>query len=69
MAAPSSCASATARSSTRRIRRGDLVWRTNDPELEKRIRGLPVERLPVRVHVTAREGAPLAAVWEAAASG
>ena len=48
-----------------RIRRGDLVWRTNDPELEKRIRGLPVERLPVRVHVTAREGAPLAAVWEA----
>ncbi|MGB7758646.1 MAG: U32 family peptidase [Bryobacteraceae bacterium] len=48
-----------------RIRRGDLVWRTNDPELEKRIRALPAERLPVRVHVTAREGAPLAAVWQA----
>jgi putative protease len=48
-----------------RIRRGDLVWRTNDPELEKRIRALPVERLPVRVRVTAREGGPLATVWEA----
>jgi putative protease len=48
-----------------RIRRGDLVWRTNDPELEKRIRALPAERLPVRVRVTAREGAPLVAVWEA----
>jgi putative protease len=48
-----------------RIRRGDLVWRTNDPDLEKRIRALPAERLPVRVRVTAREGAPLTAVWEA----
>jgi putative protease len=48
-----------------RIRRGDLVWRTNDPELEKRIRTLPAERLPARVRVTAREGSPLAAVWEA----
>jgi len=47
-----------------RIRRGDLVWRTNDPELEKRIRALPAERVPVRVLVTAREGAPLVAVWE-----
>jgi U32 family peptidase len=26
-----------------RIRRGDLVWRTNDPDLEKRIRALPAE--------------------------
>ena len=48
-----------------RIRRGDLVWRTNDPELEKRIRALPAERLPVSVRVNAREGAPLIAVWEA----
>ena len=48
-----------------RIRRGDLVWRTNDPELEKRIRALPAERVPARVRVTAREGAPLVAVWEA----
>ena len=48
-----------------RIRRGDLVWRTNDPELEKRIRALPAERLPVRVRVTAREDAPLSTVWEA----
>jgi putative protease len=47
-----------------RIRRGDLVWRTNDPELEKRIRALPAERVPVRVLVTARQGAPLVAVWE-----
>jgi len=49
-----------------RIRRGDLLWRTNDPELEKRIRALPVERLPAGVRGTAREGAPLVAVWEAA---
>jgi len=48
-----------------RIRRGDLVWRTNDPDLEKRIRALPAERMPVRVHATAREGSPLRAVWEA----
>src|SRR5208283_258652 len=48
-----------------RIRRGDLVWRTNDPELEKRIHALPPERVPVRVRVAAREGAPLATVWSA----
>jgi putative protease len=47
-----------------RIRRGDLVWRTNDPDLEKRIRALDPARLPVRVRATAREGAPLVAVWE-----
>ena len=48
-----------------RIRRGDLVWRSSDPELEKRIRALAAARLPVRVRATAREGAPLEAVWEA----
>jgi len=48
-----------------RIRRGDLVWRTNDPDIEKRIRALAPERVPVRVRVTAREGAPLLAVWQA----
>jgi len=48
-----------------RIRRGDLVWRTNDPDLERRIRALPAERLPARVRVTAREGSPLTALWEA----
>jgi putative protease len=50
-----------------RIRRGDLVWRTNDPDLEKRIRALPAERVPVSVRATAREGAPLSAVWQAGA--
>ena len=50
-----------------RIRRGDLVWRTNDPDLEKRIRALAAERVPVSVRATAREGAPLSAVWQAGA--
>ena len=48
-----------------RIRQGDLLWRTDDPDLDKAARpftqaAAPVHRQPVQVRVTAREGAPLA---------
>lgn len=51
-----------------RIRPGDLVWRTADPELEKAARPYtnatsPVARQPVNVRVTAGEGAPLEMEW------
>jgi len=48
-----------------RIRHGDLLWRTSDPDLEKRIRALPVERRAVRVRAVAQEGRPLLTVWAA----
>jgi putative protease len=52
----------------KRIRRGDLVWRTHDPELDKVVRpyteaSTPLRKQPVSVRVTAREGAPLATEW------
>jgi len=51
-----------------RIRRGDLVWRTHDPDLDKAVRpfleaAAPVRKQLVSVRVTAREGAPLEAEW------
>jgi putative protease len=51
-----------------RIRPGDLVWRTHDPELDKFLRPLlepaaPVARQVVDVEVRAREGEALVAVW------
>ncbi|HEX4230101.1 MAG TPA: DUF3656 domain-containing protein [Bryobacteraceae bacterium] len=51
-----------------RIRSGDLVWRTADPELEKTARlytnaTAPVTRQPVNVRVTAREGESLETAW------
>jgi putative protease len=51
-----------------RIRPGDLVWRTHDPELEKVARpytqaAAPVRRQPLRARVTAHEGAPLLVEW------
>jgi putative protease len=51
-----------------RIRPGDLLWRTHDPDLDKAVRPLaaaaaPVRRQPVRVRVTAREGALLETEW------
>jgi putative protease len=51
-----------------RIRAGDVVWRTHDPDLDRLSRPFthaanPVTRQPVRVHVEAREGARLSAVW------
>jgi len=53
-----------------RIRRGDLVWRTHDPNLDKAARvfteaAAPVYKRPVTVRVTAREGRPLVTEWRA----
>ncbi len=51
-----------------RIRQGDLVWRTHDPDLDKVARpfthaATPVHKQPLRVSVTAHEGIPLVAEW------
>ncbi len=51
-----------------RIRPGDWVWRSHDPELDKAVRPLtqasaPVHTQPVQVRVVAVEGAPLLAEW------
>ncbi len=56
-----------------RIRPGDLVWRTNDPEIERAVRPFtqaasPVSRQPVRIRVVAREGEPLVTEWSLAKS-
>ncbi len=48
----------------RRIRAGDLVWRTHDPELAKAVREIEARRQPVRVEAFAREGQPLVAIWK-----
>ncbi|HEV2446366.1 MAG TPA: U32 family peptidase, partial [Candidatus Sulfopaludibacter sp.] len=52
-----------------RIRRGDLVWRTHDPDLDKAVRpyvdpSAPVRKQPVSVRAVAREGAPLWTEWK-----
>lgn len=52
----------------RRIRAGDLLWRTSDPQTERVARpfvqpAAPVRRQPVRVEAIARAGAPLALRW------
>jgi putative protease len=52
-----------------RIRRGDLLWRTSDPELERAARpylspAAPLRKQPVHVRVTAREGAPIETEWQ-----
>ena len=51
-----------------RIRAGDWMWRTHDPEIDRVARpfldpSVPVARQRVNVSVEAREGAPLRAVW------
>jgi putative protease len=51
-----------------RIRPGDLVWRTDNPDVGQAARAFteatsPVRRQLVRVHVTAREGVRLTAEW------
>ena len=51
-----------------RIRPGDLLWRSHDPELDKATRiytaaTTPVHRQPLHVHVAAIEGAPLVITW------
>jgi U32 family peptidase len=54
-----------------RIRRGDWVWRTHDPDLDKAVRpyidaATPIRKQPLSVRVTAREGEPLETEWRAA---
>ncbi len=56
----------------RRIRPGDLLWRTDDPEVERAARPFtrataPVARQAVHVRVEAHEGAPLVTRWSLAA--
>jgi U32 family peptidase len=56
----------------RRIRSGDLVWRTHDPDLDKAARpyleaATPVHKQPVSVRVNAREGSPLETEWRVGA--
>jgi putative protease len=51
-----------------RIRRGDRVWRTDDPDLDRAARvytqaAAPVSRQPVVVRVMAIEGEPLVTEW------
>jgi putative protease len=51
-----------------RIRAGDRLWRTADPDLARIAKPFlepasPVARQPVRVHVKATEGSPLVAEW------
>lgn len=51
-----------------RIRPGDLLWRTHDPEVDKATRAYvhanaPLRRQPVDVVVQAHEGAPLRLTW------
>jgi putative protease len=52
-----------------RIRPGDLLWRSHDPELDKVVRvyteaATPVHKQPLRVQVTAHAGQPLVLEWE-----
>jgi putative protease len=52
----------------RRIRAGDLVWRTHDPELARAARpfldpAAPVSKQPLTVHATAGENQPLHTRW------
>ena len=52
----------------RRIRTGDLVWRTHDPETAKRARvyteaSAPLRRQPVNIEVVAHEGQALQTRW------
>ncbi len=51
-----------------RIRAGDRLWRTHDPDLTRRLKRFteaagPVARQPVDVHIRAHEGAPLSLTW------
>jgi putative protease len=51
-----------------RIRRGDLIWRTHDPDVDKAARvyteaTTPLRKQAVRLRVTAREGEPLRTLW------
>jgi putative protease len=51
-----------------RIRQGDLVWRTNDPDVDKAARvytgaASPVSKQPVHIRAAAREGERLRSEW------
>lgn len=51
-----------------RIRAGDLIWRTDDPALERLLRpytqaAAPVRKQAVRVHVKGAPGEPLRLTW------
>jgi putative protease len=51
-----------------RIHRGDLIWRTHDPDIDKAARvytetSTPLHKQPVNVSITAHEGEPLRTVW------
>ena len=51
-----------------RIRRGDWVWRTHDPDLDKAVRpyldpAVPLRKQKVMLRVKARPGEPLETVW------
>jgi putative protease len=51
-----------------RIRPGDLLWRTDDPTIDKAARpytqaAAPMHKQPVRVAIVAHEGAPLQLTW------
>jgi len=53
-----------------RIRHGDLVWRTHDPDVDRAARAYlepaaPLSKQPVSVRVIAREGEPLRTEWRA----
>jgi U32 family peptidase len=52
----------------RRIRAGDLLWRTHDPELDRAVRpflepAAPLAKQPLAVHVTAGANRPLHTRW------
>jgi U32 family peptidase len=54
--------------SFRRIRAGDLVWRTHDPDLDRAVRpfldpAAPVAKQTIAVHATAAENQPLHTRW------
>ena len=51
-----------------RVRSGDLVWRTHDPDLDKTVRpyleaARPIAKQPVSVRAVARERSPLQTCW------
>jgi U32 family peptidase len=53
------------------IRKGDLVWRTHDPDIDRVVKpyleaSTPVAKQGVQVRVTVREGAPLVSEWSLA---
>ncbi|MDX2151733.1 MAG: DUF3656 domain-containing protein, partial [Bryobacteraceae bacterium] len=46
-----------------RVRPGDLLWRTHDPDLDKAVKAIEPRRQPVDIHVRAAVGQPLTATW------